>query len=184
MDIYNDSFIEYLIKKKKDGKDIAFIVLLCAAGTVFSVAMFAVMFAMFMSGNGELSTPIGLLVIAAAWYAVYKFVSSRDVEFEYILTNSEMDIDKVMPKFGRKRLVSWDFKSIEICAAVDDAAHRYEYDNAPDKIYDCTGDKDYSDVYFVDFDSENEGKVRVLFQPTSKIIETARKYNMRKVFIK
>ncbi|MCD8391387.1 MAG: hypothetical protein LUD03_06070 [Firmicutes bacterium] len=183
MEFYNDTFMEYLIKKKKETKDWAFVVLLAVAGVVFTALMIAVMFYMVIAGQGSIGTPLGLVIIAFAWYGVYLLVSMRNVEYEYILTNSAMDIDKVMSKKGRKHLVSWDFKEIEICANVDDAEHKYEYNNPPSKVYDLTGDKSRGGVYFVDYESEDEGRVRVLFQPTSKIIETARKYNMRKIFV-
>ena len=186
MDMYNDTFIEYLIKKKKDGKDYAIIVLLALAAVVLSLGILALTFMLMFTGNDRgLGSSIGLVLIALVWYAWYLLKSTRNVEYEYILTNSAMDIDKVMSKKGRKHLVEWDFKEIEICAGIDDANHKYEYENAAsrDKIYDLTGDKSRGHVYFVDYTSEGGVKTRVLFQPTSKMIETAAKYNRRNVFI-
>ncbi len=186
MDIYNDSFIEYLITKKKDGKDYAILALLTLAAVALSAGILLLTFALMASGNDHgLGSSVGLVVVALVWYAWYLLKSMRNVEYEYIMTNSAMDIDKVMSKRGRKHLVEWDFKEIEICARIDDPNHKYEYENsAPrDKVYDLTGDKSRGYIYFVDYTDENNVKTRVLFQPTSKIIETARKYNRRSVFI-
>ena len=185
MDIYNDSFIEYLIKKKKDSKDYAIITLLALAAVVLTAGILLLTFMLMASGNDKgLGSSIGLVLIALVWYGWYLLKSTRNVEYEYIMTNSAMDIDKVMSKRGRKHLVDWDFKTVDLCARIDDPNHKHEYENTAsrDKIYDLTGDKSRGYVYFVDYTSEDNVKTRVLFQPTSKMIETARKYNRRTVF--
>ncbi len=186
MDIYNDTFIEYLITKRKDGRDYAVIILLTLAAAALSAGILTLTFVMMFSGNDRgLGSSVGFVLIALVWYAWYLLKSMRNVEYEYILTNSAMDIDKVMSKKGRKHLVEWDFKNIDICARIDDPNHRSEYENSSsrDKIYDLTGDRSRGYVYFVDYTDENNVKTRVLFQPTSKIIETAGKYNRRRVFV-
>lgn len=186
MDIYNDNFMEYLIKKKKGAKDYLIIAALIAAASVFTVAIFMLTLYLMASGkDGGMGSGIGLVIIALAWYAVYLLASTLNVEYEYILTNSAMDIDKVMSKKGRKHLVEWDFKSIEICARIDDVNHKYEYENkqSRDKIYDLTGDSKIGNVYFVDYTDEKSVKTRVLFQPTSKMIETAAKYNRHCIYL-
>lgn len=185
MDIYNDSFMEYLIKKKKTSKDYILTALIILAGIVFSVVMLGVSFfgAMATKTYGT-GFSIGLVLIVVGWYGVYLLLTMRNVEYEYILTNSEMDIDKIMSKRGRKHLVEWDFKNIEICACVDDVNHVSEYKNsASKKVYDLTGDSATGKNYFVDYTDEKGVNVRVLFTPTSKMLEKARKFNMRKVFI-
>ncbi len=187
MDIYNDTFMEYLIKRKKDGKDYAVIALIVAGALIISLLILALTFFMMLrTSGGGIGSSIGLLAVAAAWYCAYLLLSTRNVEYEYILTNSEMDIDKVMSKKGRKHLAEFDFKNIDICARIDDAEHITEYKNSSSrqKTLDLTGDKSRGNVYFVDYSDENGVKTRVLFQPTSKMINTARKYNMRKVFVK
>lgn len=184
MDIYNDNFIEYLIKKKRGAKEYAVAALLIFGGVVVSLAMLLLVFYLMANRmDGGLGSGLGLVVIALAWYAVYLLMAMQNVEFEYILTNSEMDIDKVMSKRGRKHLVEWDFKNIEICAAVEDKNHAHEYAKQRDKVYDLTGDKKLGSVYFVDYTGDNGAKIRVLFQPTSKMIDTAAKYNRNQIFI-
>ncbi|MBQ7573922.1 MAG: hypothetical protein IJT23_06650 [Clostridia bacterium] len=186
MDIYNDTFMEYLIKRKKDTKDTLLSVLVVLGAIVVSIGIFMLtLFVVFQTHTGDLGFSLGLLVIAAAWYCAYLLMTTMNVEWEYILTNSEMDIDKVMSKKGRKHIVSWDFKNIDICARTDDPEHKYEYENSEsrDKIEDLTGDKSRGGVYFVDYTDDKGTKMRVLFQPTLKMINTAKKYNMRKVFV-
>lgn len=187
MDIYNDSFMEYLIKKKKSKKDYIIIALVIFAAVLFSILMLGIsVWGAIASKTYGTGMSVGLVIIALGWYGAYLLITMHTgVEYEYILTNSEMDIDKIMSKRGRKHLVSWDFKNIDICACVNDVNYSNEYKSSVsiEKTYDLTGESTTGRNYFVDYTDENGVKTRVLFTPTSKIIEKAKKYNMRKVFI-
>lgn len=187
-----DVYLEYLIKRKKDGKQIAATVGIITAAAVVSFLLIILMMAMAAATfNPETGSPygsfifsVGLILVALACYGAYLVINMFNIEFEYILTNSALDIDKVLAKKGRKPFVSLDFKDIIICAAVDDNEHNGEYKSVtPDKVYDAVGDKDNGNIYFVDFTSEGQRK-RVLFQPTKKMIESAWKFNPRNVFVK
>ena len=50
------------------------------------------------------------------------------------------------------------------------------------KTFDVTGDKSRGNVYFVDYSQDSEN-YRVLFQPTSKMIESIKRFNPRNVFV-
>ena len=182
----NDVFMEYMIKKKKDSKDIIFIVLLSVAAILLSLIILFFMIA-FMGGGqnqlGSMFSSIGLLLVAGVWYGFYILVGMRSIEFEYILTNSEMDIDKIMSKKSRKRIASFDFKSAEIVACIEDSMHNAEYKNRKDiEVIDARGDSAYSKIYFADVKIDDKPK-RILFQPTSKMLDSIKKFNPRNVFI-
>ncbi len=118
-------------------------------------------------------------------YFTVMIVRNQMLEYEYVMTNSALDIDKIIAKNGRKRVLSFDFKSIEICASTDDFAYKAEYENKTGlyKIHDLTGNQADGGVYFVDFVGEG-GRQRVLFQPSREILEAAWKYNPKVVHIK
>ena len=185
-----DFYMEYMLKKKKDSKDIAIISAVIAAGIVLSAAMlmltFAAAYALAGSQISSFAFSIGFVLIALIWYGAYLLIGMRNIEYEYILTNSEIDIDRIMSKRGRKRMASFDFLEAEICACIDDNANNYKYKNPESdlKVIDVTGDKARGNVYFVDyFDNEKNQKTRVIFQPTSKMIEAIRKTSPRNVFV-
>lgn len=171
-----DIFLEYIVKHKNNAKDTLFKI-----GIILLAFILCAVVILFLLGR---LFGFEVLVIAAIIYGAYHLVRSKNVEYEYIMTNSYLDIDKIIAKSKRKRLVSIDFKNIEICAAVDDNMHKHEFDNTQNliKTFDCTGDRSTT-VYFIDYAAEN-GKNRVLFQPPSKIIDEAKKFNPRQVFIK
>ena len=171
-----DLFMEYIVKHKRSGQDTLKIVGIIAAAVVLA-AVSSLMLAF------PLVQSLWLLVIVGIIYGAFFLIKRTNVEFEYIMTNNELDIDKIMAKSSRKRLVTVDFKEIDIMAKVDDAEHKSEYNSidSSTKVLDCTGDG-MTDIYFVDL-SNGDGKVRVLFQPPMKLLEAAKKYNPRKIFI-
>jgi ABC-type nickel/cobalt efflux system permease component RcnA len=182
-----DIYLEYMIKKKKTGKQKAIIALVVTAGLVLTAAMLAVIFvgAVALQGTqiSQFAFSIGFVLIALMWYGAYLIISMQNIEFEYILTNSEIDIDKIMSKKGRKHIVSFDFKDVTVCAAVEDKEHNHDYENVkPDKIYNAIGDSNGTNIYFADFSNDTE-KARLLFQPTYKMISSAKRYNPRNIHI-
>ncbi len=182
-----DIYLEYMVRKKKDGRQkmiITLIVLLGALLTgVLLLAIYAAAYALVGTSFGSFSFSIGLVLIALMWYGAYLLISMQNLEYEYILTNSEMDIDKIMSKKGRKHIVSFDFKEISVCANINDNEHNHDYKNtAMDKTYNVAGDKDGGNIYFVDFSKDGE-RIRVIFQPTYKMISSAKKFNPRNIYV-
>lgn len=183
----NDIYLEYILKKKKTGGQKAIIAVIIFAAIIVSLALLLLIFATAtaLSGTqfGSFSFSIGLVLIAFAWYGAYLLMSMQNIEYEYILTNSEIDIDKIMSKKARKRIASFDFKKINICANINDNEHNHDYKNVTvSKTFDVTGDKSRGNVYFVDYSQDSEN-YRVLFQPTSKMIESIKRFNPRNVFV-
>ena len=108
----NDIYLEYILKKKKTGGQKAIIAVIIFAAIIVSVALLLLIFATAtaLSGTqfGSFSFSIGLVLIAFAWYGAYLLMSMQNIEYEYILTNSEIDIDKIMSKKARKRIARFD----------------------------------------------------------------------------
>ena len=182
-----DIYLEYMLKKKKDGKQKAIIAVVVLGGIILSCGLFIATFiaAKMLAGTqlGSFAFSIGLVLIALLWYGAYLLISMQNLEYEYILTNSEMDIDKIMSKKGRKHIVSFDFRTVDVCANINDNDHNHEYKNrTPEKVYDVVGDKENENIYFVDFDDEGTLS-RVIFQPTYKMMKSIRKFNPRNIFV-
>ena len=111
------TFKEYMIKQKKSAKDITMqaLIVVCAA----------VIILLAMTMGGAIFGPI--ITIAALLGAGYLFIMfSR--EYEYILTNEELDIDVIYNRSKRKRVTTVNLRKIDVMAAMDDANHRHEID--------------------------------------------------------
>lgn len=170
-----DIFLEQLVKHKKTTADYVKIVLLTIAAVVITVVGFIanLMFSKYLFG-------LGYLVIAGIWYGYYLLFQTFNIEYEYIMTNDEMDIDKVVAKRGRKSVITVNFREIEICARANDGEYKSMAENTDglSKVIDATGERNADNVYFVDFHDDG-GKCRVFFQPTEKMLDAAYKFNPR-----
>jgi len=122
-----DVFKEQLVKKAVTGKNTAL---------RFGFVALAVIIFFFC-----LAIPVvqqfAVFVAAALIFGVYLLISRQNVEYEYIFTNGELDIDVIYNKSKRKRLFSSTIKDVEIMAHVQDTAHTRELSNAAET-------KDYS----------------------------------------
>ena len=122
-----DVFKEQLVKKAVTGKNTALrfgIVALAVIIFFFCLAIpFVQQFAVF--------------VAAALGFGVYILITRQNIEYEYIFTNGDLDIDVIYNKSKRKRLFSSSIRDIEIMAHVQDKAHTHDLSNAAET-------KDYS----------------------------------------
>lgn len=183
----NDVYLEYMIKKKKDTKQKTLMALIIALGVILTAALLVATYvsALALMGTqfGSFAFSIGFVLIALLWYGAYLLLGMQNIEYEYILTNSEIDMDKIMSKRGRKRIVSFDFREVNICASVNDSEHNHDYKNVtPSKVFDLVGDRSSGNIYFADFLLDGES-ARVLFQPTYKMMNEVKKFNPRNIFV-
>ena len=105
-----DAYFEHMIKRKKNFADIALIAL---------VAIVAIVLIVFLLSFGK--TPVGSLVFplqALVVYLAYRVIVQRNIEFEYCVTNDDLDIDKIINKQRRKRLENIKIKNIVSMAPV------------------------------------------------------------------
>jgi len=166
-----DTFIEYIVKRKMKAMDYLII-----AGTVVLIVALAFICLFF---NSKLMGIPFILFVFALWGA-YTIISLRNVEFEYILTNNELDIDKIMAKKSRKRMMTINFKEIERCAGVNNPEFKHILDNTGGifKTEYFEGDMGSGNVYFVDF-SKDGNKIRAFFEPNERILNELKKINPR-----
>ena len=153
-----DIFCEYMVKHKKSGRDYLIMTGIVLGAIFLSTMTFALLLGRVFG--------LEILIFAAIWYGAYILIGRSDVEYEYILTNGILDIDKIMSKRMRKRIISIDFKNIEVC---NPANGEKGSKNPAVKVIDLTGNINAKNVYYVDF-SKNSTMYRVFFQPNSKIL--------------
>lgn len=173
-----DVFCEYIVTKKKETSDYIIIALITAAALVITY-VFMLLLLMFSS-----FASIILLLLVGAWWGAVQLIKSRSVEYEYILTNHELDIDRIIARSRRKRICSINFKQIDVCASVSDPKFAHIYNNSNGKtVKNLAADINADNVYFVDYANESQS-MRVIFQPSKRILEGIKTANMRFVNIK
>lgn len=98
-----DTFFEQIISIKKNNKTL----LLTIAIWLLALALcfFAYLFSSFIG-------PIFILVLAGIIYGAFKLTGMLNIEYEYIITNGTLDIDKIINKSNRKRILSFELSGV------------------------------------------------------------------------
>ncbi len=155
-----DRFSEQLVERQSDKKT-AFLKGVIVAGAILVIALAA----MLIIWSGLTLAPLCLaIIIGAIWFAVYLW-QGLNVEYEYIVTNDDLDIDKITGKRKRKRLMSVDLKSVD---------EFYPYLNDTELHTDVTvlaDDGTGYDMWYIFVDTEGNGKIGIIFNPDERTRE-------------
>ncbi len=168
-----DFFTEHIIKQKKSKK-----VFLAAAGmVVLTLAVWILTFPFVV--HPMLSSIVGL-IDAAVVYASYVVISNFNIEYEYCVTNNEMDVDKITNRKKRKRITSVKFADMEIMAPCGDSRFAREENATFAQVHMAAKSADDPDAYFIIYE-EGGKRTKLVFNPTQKMIDSAKFFAPRKV---
>ena len=103
-------------------------------------------------------------------YVAYRIISSTNVEFEYSVTNGELDVDKIINKKRRKHLLSADTKSFEIFEPVTEELLNRVKGTGANIVLHAEGDISSPDTYVAVF-NKNGAKYCLYFQPSQRILD-------------
>lgn len=173
-----DVFIEYLVKKRLSGNDRLRLTLITVAATLLigGLLVAGILFMQWL----VIIFPLECVVIYGWW----KVLGLFRVEFEYALTNGELDVDKITAQARRKRLITVDFRKIDILAPVGGEHQRnFESGNFKTKI-DASISPDSKGAYFLTIQHPKLGPTRLIFNPDERILEGAKAFASHKVYDK
>lgn len=159
-----DTFFEQIVKIKLSGKAIAIIAAIFFVDALILFLCFAYATATVMS--------LMFLIVVALIFGSYKILKLISIEYEYIFTNGDLDIDKIIGKESRKRIVSIK------CAQVEKYA---DYKNgmvAPGSVkktyFFCNEDSENQKYMIVNH--KDEGTVMIVFAPDERMQGAIEKY--------
>ena len=145
-----DTFFEQIVVIRKTAKDMILLSLIWLLALGISVFAFVA-----LSG-------IGLLIMAGCIYGAYRLSNFFFNEYEYIITNGIMDVDRIIAKSTRKREASFDLSKVD----------RLEKYNPNMKVEGCfrkqifACNKDDENAYLLVADG---GKICIVFSPDERI---------------
>lgn len=166
-----DIFMEKIVKKKRDIKD----TLITMGAIIGAVVLMLVVL------NVQFLAQMALFFVVGIIYLAYLLITTRNIEYEYAVTNGDLDIDKIIAQRKRKRIFSANCKNFEIVAKVKSSHYTPQYKNFKNQL-NCASSMDGDNVYFVALNYKNEQTV-VYFEPAQKMLENFRTFIPRKVFI-
>ena len=166
-----DTYCEYIIKRKKGGKEIL---------AVTGIIILAVILLIYVPSLVSVVPIIGflspLVAVGIIWGA-YKLVVSKNIEFEYTLTGSDMDIDKIINRSSRKRVIAVAKGEIGVVAPFGSS-------NLPSlqnvEIIDVSSHKPDANVYVMTVNKDS--MKAIYFEPSEKILKNLKERNPRKVY--
>lgn len=166
-----DTFMEKLVARKKTAVDY----LITSCIVIISLIL------IFVVVSIRVLAQMGLSVIIAAGiiYLAYRLITSRNVEYEYIVTNGDLDIDKIVSKRKRKRIFSANCKQFDIVSPVKSNSFSQSVQSIKNRI-DASSSIDSPDAYFVTLNYNGE-KTLVIFEPDERMLNNFRLYIPRKV---
>lgn len=164
----NDIFLEYLVKKKSKEDVLKQVLLILAC--IFVLFVCTVLLFSVLAKFIWILPPLYGIVI----YATVQLRRRFSIEYEYIFTNGQLDVDVIYGKTKRKSLVSLLCKNIEYMAP-------YNGENLSDReVIDTIYDPVRRGKYYIDF-TQGGQKLRLLIQPPEKILQNMKRYNPRNI---
>ncbi len=165
----NDIFNEIMIKKDITPMRWFFDILLVF--TSVNVVILSLIYLAFFA-----VIPILLVIIF-----VPMILRGRYVEFEYVLTNDQLDFDKIVGKRKRKQLYSLDVRTIELMAPMTVDFKDDFYAAKSNKTVDMASNARAPGRWFIVFNDHKDGKVTVVFEPTVKMVRNIHLFAPRKI---
>ena len=130
---------------------------------------------------GWIFPPIFAIVFAISCWAAWKWIKSLKVEFEYVLTDSTLDIDRIFGQSFRRRFLSVDIKKFDIMAPCR-PEYAKEYSSAAiGKTVDCSSEPSAEDRYFAVYTDAVGTRTLLWFEPNGKMLDAMRIYLQRKL---
>lgn len=152
-----DVFKEQIVKRKPTGKD-----LMKRVGLVAAVI---IIFFMSMYFIGQFA----FIITVAAGFGAYLLMNMLNLEYEYIFTNGELDIDVIYNRTRRKRLFSGSVSDFEVMAHVEDKAHIGDFASANEtKDYSSGAVTDHTYAFLTNYKGK---RLKILFEPNDVFIK-------------
>ncbi|MFR3812038.1 MAG: DUF6106 family protein [Ruminococcus callidus] len=147
-----DNFAEYMVKKRPDSRDNAKRAGIIALAVVLCVASVFLVFVTHI--------PFILLITCAIIYGAYFLITGTSVEYEYAVTNGEMDVDKIIARRKRVHLITVSTAKFDAYGEMTDAVP-----DDPDRTIVLCSDNTGEGEFYADLETEEYGATRIIFTP-------------------
>ncbi|MBE7035079.1 MAG: hypothetical protein E7402_03015 [Ruminococcaceae bacterium] len=173
-----DVFLEYLFEKKTTAQDVVKKMLLVLAAVLVCMVVIVV-----FSMLGQFFMSYVLLAIAAVVYGLVVLLRNFSLEYEYVFTNGDLDVDIVKGRKTRTRLTSLHCRQIQLMAPITDAdMKRQAESDSISRRYNAVYDESQGGVYHVIYIRDGE-RLLLTWQPPRALLAAMKKTNPRVITI-
>lgn len=164
-----DSFKEQIIKKENTSKDntMRFLIAFGSVALAFSIIMFTIMLRYFL--------PMAFFIGAVIIYGGFYLIQNLNLEYEYIFTNGDLDVDKVIAARSRKHLIT-----VKVNDATDIGEYREGDSSDRTTVMASAKNSELTDWY-LDFKHHEYGDTRLIFTPNEDMLRVIKTHLPRTI---
>jgi hypothetical protein len=171
-----DVFVEYMVARKPTTKIWAqkFFLSMAAVVTGLLPIIITIMLGV------DVATLMPFTMIGAGWGMIMLF-RRLNLEYEYIVTNGEMDVDRIMGRRTRRRMFTVDCRNFDILAPYK-PEYKSEYESQTiSSVVDVSSHFSAPGRWFAVYNAKDGKRTLLIFEPNEKMLEAFRKYIRNKV---
>ena len=160
-----DTFVEQIVKKKMSAKD--YLIMLGLAFAAVALLFICVNYLFQYLQLMIFMVAIGII------YGYYKLVTMLNLEFEYSFTNGDLTVDKIINRQRRKRLTSFDVKTVEEMGKYD--AAKLQNRSFDRRIF--AGTKESGEgCWYLACRGPKTGHLLLVFEPEEKVLNAIKAF--------
>ena len=168
MDFYKECLVEKVMTSKE--RVIKYMTWGAITFVLFALFVWGFVF-LDMVGRILFLVAAGVLVLDKFYWNKFVYKLSFKVEYEYTLTNTTLDIDKILAKSERVRMLTFDVKEIELMTPMS-LVTSAEYDGTFRTVAEACADiGDLDNTYCIIAETERYGRLRLTLTPNEGIID-------------
>lgn len=154
-----DTFFEQIVPIKKTAKDY-----LAIFGIWFAALLLSFLAIAFLPPS---VFALSIALIFIIFYGAFTLSKRLFIEYEYIVTNGTLDVDKIIAKSSRKRVMSIEIKDVSSVEKYN--PNKKSPTGTEKEIIACN--KDDSNAFCLVISKEGKGKQILAFSPDDRIKE-------------
>ena len=166
-----DLFVEQIVAKKKSTKETVLQLFIWWVAIMLAVVLIYLMFAIRIGGILFFVAMIGEV------FGAYRLSSRFNIEYEYAVTNGYFDIDKIIAKSRRQRVLSTTCREFETFGRYDAKEHAGK--NYKTRLIACT--ENAENQWYATVNTKDTGYTLVVFTPNEKVLGALKRYVPRQV---
>ena len=166
-----DLFVEQIVSKKKSTRETVLQVFIWWVSLMIAIVLIYLIFAIRIGGIFLFVALIGEV------FGAYKLSSKFNIEYEYAITNGYFDVDKIIAKSKRQRVLSTTCRDFESFGKFDAKEHANK--SYKTRIIACT--ENAEGQWYAAVNTKDTGYTIVVFTPNEKVLNALKKYVPRQV---
>lgn len=169
---HQDVYVEHIVKHLPDAVSALKKTGIVAAAIVIPAVFMVVQAVSFLA-------PVAFVLCV---WGGFKLFRMQSLEYEYIVTNGELDVDKIMGRAKRKRVVTVDARSFELFAPMTKEHEREYASQTINKTYDVASSKNSPDRWFALFNGKDGVRAILILDYDERVMNAMKPFIPRRAY--